>query len=251
MESIGKLPSNLYSTKILEAIGENIIIADEDFNITWINPSAKDLFENIITLYNLENVDDLIGMNMDHFHKDPAHQRNIMNHLTDTHRTRINIKDTYVTDIIVNPIMDNGAPIGYVVMLMDVTTKVQEERRKEKLIEELSVPILHVWDYTLAITLKGTIDDDRFQTILSKLLEKCHHTDVEYVILDLSGVTGWNEEFPAQITKVIENLSIMGAHSIIAGVKPELALDFALETSYNVPKFKTSKEAIKYIIARH
>lgn len=130
MISNGDLTSNNYSTKILGAIGENIIVADVDYNIVWMNPHAEKLLKKIIPLFNIDSVGDLIGTNMNHFHRNPDYQINIMNNLTETYNSRINIKDTYIADIIINPIKDNATIVGYVVMLMDVTTKVQEEKRE-------------------------------------------------------------------------------------------------------------------------
>ncbi|WP_088103176.1 STAS domain-containing protein [Halalkalibacter urbisdiaboli] len=250
MTSIGNLSSINDATKILEAIGENIIVADVDYNIVWINPKAVNLLTKVISFFNIEKVEDIIGTNMSHFHRNPAHQKKVMDKLTDTHSSRINIKDEYVADIIINPIKMDKSIVGYVVMLMDVTTVVEEEKRKEKVIQELSGPILHVWDNTLAIPVLGIVDKSLFNIILKKLLKQCEQEDIEHVIIDFSGIKQWNEELPNQINEMISCLSIMGIQGFIVGVKPELAQSLAIEKGLvNIPKFGTAKAVIKHIIS--
>ncbi|MFC4558247.1 STAS domain-containing protein [Virgibacillus kekensis] len=246
----GELTSEKFPTKILESISENIIVTDAEYNIVWLNPYATELLKKIIPLFDIESLDDLIGMNMGRFHVNPAYQEKIMESLTTTYRSRINIKDTYIADIIINPINDKEEIIGYVVMLADVTTKVQEENRKEKIIQELSGPTLHIWDNTLALPLIGTVDNNRFSIILNKLLKTCEKMETEYVLIDMSGLNDWDKELPVQIEKLITNLELLGAQCIIVGVKPKLAQCIAGRIIYRVRKFNSSKEAIKYIISQ-
>ncbi|MFC7371368.1 hypothetical protein ACFQPF_06750 [Fictibacillus iocasae] len=114
---------------VLDSIGENIIIADKSFTIRWMNAYAARLFEVVVPLYGLSSPEDLIGMSMDRFHKQPSYQQHIMENLTEGHRARIKIKDRFVADIVVTTIKNEINEIeGYVVMLMDVTTKAEEER---------------------------------------------------------------------------------------------------------------------------
>ncbi|MEN2768546.1 STAS domain-containing protein [Ornithinibacillus xuwenensis] len=249
MGSIGSLSKIKNSTKIIEAIGENIIVADENYNIIWINPIAVDLLNEVISLFDLNHIEELIGINMSHFHKDPGYQINIMKELTHKYISRINIKDTYTADIHINPIKDDRAIIGYVVMLMDVTTTVQEDRKKEKIIYALSSPILDVWDDTLAIPLLGIVDKKRIQTISEKLLEHCDKNEPEYVIIDFSGMTEWFDEFLVSIQEMIHMLTLMGIQPILAGIGAELAQRLPIEP-LKVRKFTTTKVAIKHIITQ-
>ncbi|WP_053218658.1 STAS domain-containing protein [Virgibacillus senegalensis] len=251
MKSIGSFSSTIKdSTKILEAIGENIIVADSDYNVIWINPKATELLSEIIPYFDIDEIEDLIGINMNHFHKRPSYQNEIMDNLTSTHSSRINIKNQYVADIVITPIKDETTIIGYVVMLMDVTTTVQEEKRKNQMIQDLSGPTLHVWDNTIAIPLIGYLDEKRFSFVLEKLMKQCENDNVENVIIDFSGIKEWNEEMPYQIREMTLSLSMMGVQCMIVGIKPALARSLAEKTDYNVPKFGTTKAAIKYIISQ-
>lgn len=248
MKSIGSLSAYDNSIKVLEAIKENIIVADADLNIVWINPRGVELFNSIISHFDLEQVEDLIGEKLSDFHRNVAFQTETMKKdLTDIYEARVSIKDYYISDIVISPIREDDVIIGYVVMLMDVTTTVQEEKRKNMLIQELSAPLLHVWDKTYAIPLLGLVDTVRFEIILEKLLKHCGNREVDYILIDFSEIREWNQEI--HINHMITALSLMGVQSIIVGLKPELAKKLSIDIA-NVKVFRTSNLAIKYIISQ-
>ncbi|PKR77671.1 RsbR, positive regulator of sigma-B [Halalkalibacillus sediminis] len=248
MYSLGTLPSFVKEEKLLNAIGENIIFADENYDIVWLNSSAVNLLKKVISLFDVDSVEDIIGISMDHFHKEPAYQRELMDPLTTSHKARINIKDTYITDIVINPIKDNDEVKGYVVMLMDVTTKAQEEERKENLIKELSVPVMDIWEKTVAVPLVGTFSNKRIDFVILKLLNVCKEKDTDYLLLDVSGVTELIEKTGSQLEKMITALNTMGTEVIIVGISPKLAIHLK-NYSFNAKFISSTKEATKYIMA--
>lgn len=249
MKALGEIPVELKVENILSAIGENLILADVNYNIVWLNPAAVQLLSQLIKPYGIKNIEDLIGMNMDAFHEKPVRQRAIMDRLEKSHRTRINIRDRVVTDIVIDPIWKTEKEIaGYVVMLMDVTVKAQEEEKREQLIEELSVPVMQIWDHALALPLRGSLDEERFDLILSKLLNECKEQHAYYVVVDLSGVKKGHDQITYQLDRMISALELMGTSCLIAGVQPILA-EQLFHFTRKVPFFPNVKAATKYIIS--
>lgn len=250
MSSLGTLPESISLLHAMDSIGENIIIADLDYNITWMNKEAVLLFSKIAPLYHISDPEEMIGMNMSNFHRNPPHQENVMSRLTETHRTRITIKDNFVTDIVVTPIF---GPLrekeGYIVMLQDVTTRAEEEARREKMIEELSVPILRIWDKTIALPLVGTFTKERGSMLVTRLLQECTDSDVEYVLLALDGIEEYDDALQYSIQHVFDCLQLVGAECIIVGVKPKLAMTFQRVNKY-VRTFHSSYQGLQYIIAK-
>lgn len=251
IDPLEKFPATICPIEVLKTIGENIILADSDYQIIWFNPTARNLLSKVGPLFDIPNVDSFIGLKMDHFHQNPSYQKSIMSQLTETHRTRINIKNTYVADIVVNPIKDNKNQDikGYVVMLMDVTTKAQEEKRKDRLIKELSVPLLEIWDDIMAVPLIGPLNEDRFDHILTTLLKACQQNQTKYLVIDLTGLTVLGHVFVHQINKIINCLRIMGTVCHVAGINPELAYRLSGELNLDVSAFLSTKEALRHIIS--
>ncbi|HZG70610.1 MAG TPA: STAS domain-containing protein [Chondromyces sp.] len=249
MKAIGQLPESISLLHALDSIGENILISDSNYNIVWMNSYAADLLSVVAPLYGFSSAEELIGINMDRFHKNPAYQINIMDSLSESHRARINILDQFVTDIVVTPIKNGEDEItGYVVMLMDVTTKAEEEKQKEKLLSALSVPILRIWERAIALPLIGEFDSERGDRLISSVLEECTIRNVEYVLIDLSGLFDFSTETGFYIQKLCDCVRLIGAECIIVGISPKIAMSMA-GLKNNSPTFSTAQSGLEYILS--
>lgn len=99
-------------THLLEHVSTCIQIADENNIITYMNPSVMEMFANAeegIRKY-LPHFDKnkLIGSSMDVFHKNPAHQRDMIAHLTQPFKTRIKLGE-WVFELTATPLFDTQA----------------------------------------------------------------------------------------------------------------------------------------------
>ncbi|URD68666.1 methyl-accepting chemotaxis protein [Leptospira borgpetersenii] len=126
----------------VDNVTTNIMMADRNFDIVYMNKAIREMFGKAETdikkqLLNF-NLTDLMGTNIDSFHKNPAHQRGLLNQLTGTFRSSISIGGRDF-NLIANPIADvNGNKLGTVVEWSDVTeqNKIQQQRKIEN--EELT-----------------------------------------------------------------------------------------------------------------
>lgn len=107
----------------LDRVSANVMMADENFNIMYLNPAVvgflqeaeKDIQKDLPRF----SVAGLMGANIDVFHKNPAHQRNMINQLTDTYKTSIMVGGRSF-NLIANPIFGkNKERIGAVVEWVD------------------------------------------------------------------------------------------------------------------------------------
>ncbi|WP_297507373.1 methyl-accepting chemotaxis protein [uncultured Caulobacter sp.] len=114
--------------KILEVLRANIMVADSNLNITYMNPAVHDLLrENEAELRKeLPNfsVAKLIGSNIDVFHKNPAHQRAMLARLTDRHAATIRIGEL-AFDLLVTPRRHGDKVVGFVVEWADARARLQ------------------------------------------------------------------------------------------------------------------------------
>lgn len=248
MNAHGKIPENISPLHALDSIGETIMIADQDYNLIWMNSNAAQLLSAVAPLFGMTGSHEMIGLNMSHFHRTPEQQKKFMDELSGSHRARITIRDQFVADIVITPIKKNSQSVeGYVVMLMDVTTKVEEEKEKEKLINALSIPILNVWSNTIALPLIGEFDIVRFDLLISAVLEECSSSQIEFVLLNLNGLHKVEYELNRQIQKLIDCVSLIGAQCILVGINPTLALSMQ-DLNRKTLIFSTTYEGLQYII---
>lgn len=123
----------------LDCSGTSTMIADENYNIIYGNDSFQTMMKEAAPnlRQHLGNFDpfSLVGKNMDIFHKDPAHQRSLLNSLTSNYSTSVDVKGLTLT-ISATPIVNEEKErIGTVVEWSNRTAEVNIEREIDTVIE--------------------------------------------------------------------------------------------------------------------
>jgi methyl-accepting chemotaxis protein len=118
-QSIAEKVVNLRVRTGLDAVRSNILVADEDYNVMYMNPALQSMLREAEPELRkaLPQFDSsqLIGANMDFFHKDPPHQRKILDSLTGTHESFFTVGSQHFHHI-VTPVVDkHGKRSGTVV----------------------------------------------------------------------------------------------------------------------------------------
>src|SRR5690606_35066 len=126
----------------LENVNTNVMIADSGNTIVYLNRSVQEMLRNAQDdiRKDLPHFDagDLLGKNIDVFHKNPAHQQKLLAELDRTYRTRIVIGGR-TFDLIANPAVNRrGVRIGTVVEWADRTEEVRMGNEVVQLVERAS-----------------------------------------------------------------------------------------------------------------
>ncbi|WP_242531000.1 PAS domain-containing protein [Roseococcus thiosulfatophilus] len=112
----------------LAALRGNVMIADRDLNIVYVNPSVVRLLSASEADLRRElprfSVAGLIGSNFDVFHRQPDHQRHTLAALDKPHAATIRI-GAQVFDLVVTPLDEDGQRIGFVVEWEDATHRLK------------------------------------------------------------------------------------------------------------------------------
>lgn len=113
-------------TTAMNAASTNLMVADRDFNIVTINRSLTDMFQRnesaLQTAIPNFKATEIVGSNMDIFHKNPSHQRRMVDALTNAWTGRLEVANLSL-DLTVVPVMVHGVKQGYVVEWRDVTAQ--------------------------------------------------------------------------------------------------------------------------------
>jgi rsbT co-antagonist protein RsbR len=130
-------------------------------------------------------------------------------------------------NVIITPVNDrDGKPLGFVKVARDLTERLEREKllqRQRDEILELSTPVIQIWDKVLALPIIGTLDSQRASRLTENLLQKISAEEAEFVILDISGVPTIDTQVAQHLLKTVMGARLMGAESIISGVRPETA----------------------------
>lgn len=121
------LDANTRIKQALDVVASNVMMADENLNIIYLNPAVigflaeaeKDIQKDLPQF----RVEGLMGKNIDIFHKNPAHQRGMLGKLNNTFKTSIVVGGRNF-DLIATPLFgQNKERIGTVVEWMDSMAK--------------------------------------------------------------------------------------------------------------------------------
>ena len=109
----------------LDAITSGVMVADKNRNIIYANPAVYNLLkhyeEEIRTVLPHFSADNLVGQNIDQFHKNPGHQRRILAELTAPMESSIVVGDVNF-DLKLTPLLDaQGNADGAIVEWVDKT----------------------------------------------------------------------------------------------------------------------------------
>lgn len=138
-ESREKADAAMRIQQALDNVTSSVMVADPDFNIIYMNNSVKSLFANAESDIRKQlpnfNSSSLMGTNMDVFHKNPAHQRRVLEALSGTYKAEILIGGRTLV-VTANPVMSTqGERRGTVVEWQDRTIEVAVEKEVENIVQ--------------------------------------------------------------------------------------------------------------------
>ncbi|MBR0991218.1 PAS domain-containing methyl-accepting chemotaxis protein [Bradyrhizobium japonicum] len=165
-----KSNSDALTLMAAKVVSANLMVADNDLNIVYMNSAVTDLLRTAEADLKKElphfNVNTLIGTNIDVFHKNPQHQRQMLASLSAVHRAMIQIGERKF-DLVATPVKnEDGSRAGVVVEWSDASVRLQNldfgaqvaaANRSQAVIEfkldgtilSANENFLHALDYTL------------------------------------------------------------------------------------------------------
>ncbi|MBI5439102.1 MAG: Tar ligand binding domain-containing protein [Nitrosomonadales bacterium] len=179
---------SLRITNALDNASTGIMIADNDLNIIYINKSVQAMLKNAEADIKKDlpnfNADNLLGTNIDGFHKKPEHQRQMLKTFTTTYKTSIKIGGRTFR-LSANPVINAaGQRLGASVEWIDATEEVKIEDEIQGIVQWAIAGNL-----SQRINMEGK---DGFMKVLGE---------------GINGLTGTSEEVITEAVKVIESVS--------------------------------------------
>lgn len=235
--------------QLLNKINENILIANEEYKIIFINDSALKLLGQIGPYVGITDPKEFIGRNLGEFHG--SRQQKILAGGNFPHYASITLFNKFSAEIMVDRLNDNeGNKSGFILTWKDVTEfeETLEENRKQLQILDMPVIPLSV-DTAVLVPVMGRLTEDRLDLLGKKILSHSAQQGNQFVIFDFTGVS---EELDAsnafRLQQVINALKLMGVQSIYVGIRPEMAKSIVLNgLLVDVPTFNTFVHGIRYV----
>jgi methyl-accepting chemotaxis protein len=123
----------------LDNVSSSVMVANADHDIIYLNDAAEQLFRDAEQDIRMDlpafNAAQLKGGNIDVFHKNPGHQRRLLDGMNTTHKTEIKMgKRTF--GFIANPVVDEeNTRLGTVVEWAERTQELKVEKEVQGVVE--------------------------------------------------------------------------------------------------------------------
>lgn len=121
----------------LDVCDTNVMLADPDYTIIYMNESLRKMMKNaeadLQTVMPQFNAEKLLGVNMDIFHRNPAHQRGILDKAKTTHRQEVVVAGRTIV-ITATPVFDQGGKrLGTVIEWLDRTEELRKSAEQQRI----------------------------------------------------------------------------------------------------------------------
>ncbi|WP_437732796.1 PAS domain-containing protein [Sorangium sp. So ce1335] len=128
---------------------------------------------------------------------------------------------------------ERGEPDGAVSFTLDGTeAKLREDELKsrieiielqQKVIRDLSTPIIEVWDGVLTLPMVGVVDSKRAADVMDDLLAAVVDKRARFAILDLTGVEVVDTKTASYLIELVRAIRLLGAEGVITGIRANVA----------------------------
>ena len=120
----------------------------------------------------------------------------------------------------------DGTLRGFGKVTRDLTERKQTEERiqqQAKEIMELSTPVMQVWQGVVVAPLIGSLDSQRTQQFMERLLSRIVETNSPVALVDIMGVPTIDTQTAQHLIETISAVRLLGAQVVLTGVRPAIA----------------------------
>lgn len=133
----------------LDSCQANVMVADNDLNIVYVNESVVGMLraraETLNGAIPKLDIENLVGVCVDDFHANPGHQRGMISQLTQVYKTNLSISDL-TFELIATPMFDKaGERIGTVVEWDDKTDELAAAK-ESKIVSDANARVKQALD---------------------------------------------------------------------------------------------------------
>ncbi len=101
--------------------------------------------------------------------------------------------------------------------------KLETITRLRTAVEQLSTPILELWEDVLALPVIGIVDSRRSSEMMERLLHEIVAKQSRFVIIDLTGVDVIDTSTADHFMKLVKAVGLIGARCVLTGIRPAVA----------------------------
>ena len=132
---------------------------------------------------------------------------------------------------VITALRDQGGTLcGFGKVMRDLTERKRAEEKatlQAREILEIATPVIQIWDGVLMAPLVGTLDSERTQQLMERLLERIVETNSAVALLDVTGVPTIDTRTAQHLAETTTSVRLLGAQAVLTGVRPAIAQTLA------------------------
>jgi anti-anti-sigma factor len=97
------------------------------------------------------------------------------------------------------------------------------KKQAQEIFEMAAVPVVQVWEGIVLVPLIGTLDSQRTQHLMERLLQKVMETGSPVALLDITGVPTIDSQTAQHLIETVAAVRLLGAEVVLTGVRPSIA----------------------------
>jgi|ERR1700752_42106 len=129
--------------------------------------------------------------------------------------------------IVINAIRDkDNKLLGFAKITRDMTERRRAEEtlaRQAREILEISTPVVQIWEGIVLVPLIGTLDSQRTQQVMEKLLTHIADSNSPVALIDITGVPTIDTQTARHLVETVSAVRLLGAEVFLTGVRPAIA----------------------------
>ena len=131
-------------------------------------------------------------------------------------------------NVTITPLRDKtGAIRGFGKVTRDLSERRMNEERIKQQAQEIFdmavVPVVQVWESIVLVPLIGTLDSQRTQQLMERLLHRVTETGSPVALIDITGVPTVDTQTAQHLIETISAVRLLGAEAILTGVRSTIA----------------------------
>lgn len=120
-------------------------------------------------------------------------------------------------------------------------------------LDELSTPVLEVWEHVLVLPVIGVVDTQRSVAMSERLLSEVVRTQAKVVIVDVTGLEVLDTSTADRFARIARAVELLGARCFLSGLSPAVArtlVDLGVRFGGGIQTHATLRNALEETFAQ-
>jgi PAS domain S-box-containing protein len=131
-------------------------------------------------------------------------------------------------NVVITCLRDSSGEVrGFGKITRDLSERREAEekirRQTQEILEMAAVPVVQVWEGIVMVPLIGTLDSQRTQQLMERVLNRVTETNSPVALIDITGVPSIDTQTAQHLIETTAAVRLLGADVVLTGVRPAIA----------------------------